>query len=131
MFLVTYLLIVDLSANLSCFQLIMQIHHTFNLKTNKMVNVQEIDSETLMNCVQNFPALYDKSSVDYKILLRKKNAWREIAAKLGIYENSTTTRYNSIRTNFSKYIRKQKAGSRSGAGRNDLPETKEEKRSQN
>ena len=86
----------------------------------------EVDSETLMNCVQNYPVLYDKGSADYKIPLRKKNAWKEIAAKLGIDQTEAKTRYNSIRTNFSKYIRKLRDASRSGAGRNDLPEIKGE-----
>ena len=86
----------------------------------------EVDSETLMNCVQNYPVLYDKGSADYKIPLRKKNAWKEIAAKLGIDQTAAKTRYNSIRTNFSKYIRKLREASRSGAGRNDLPEIKGE-----
>ena len=66
----------------------------------------EVDSETLLNCVQNYPVLYDKGSADYKIPLRNKNAWKEIAAKLGIDQTEATTRYNSTRTNFSKYIRK-------------------------
>ena len=46
--------------------------------------------------------------------------------KLGIYQTAAKTRYNSIRTNFSKYIRKLREASRSGAGRNDLPEIKGE-----
>ena len=73
-----------------------------------------VDSETLMNCVQHYPVLYDKGSADYKIPPRKKNSWKEIAAKLAIDQTEAKTRYNSIRTNFSKYIRKLREASRSG-----------------
>ena len=41
-----------------------------------------VDNATLMNCVQQYRCLYDKRCEDFRILLKKKNAWKEIAAKL-------------------------------------------------
>ena len=32
---------------------------------------QETDNETLMNCMRNCRAIYDKSSTDYKVPLKK------------------------------------------------------------
>ena len=45
-----------------------------------------VDNEALMNCIQNYPIIYDKRSHDYKILLWKKNAWKAVATELGISE---------------------------------------------
>ena len=45
---------------------------------------------------------------------------------MGVDVAEAQKRYNSIRTSFSKYLRKQRAAKVTGTGRNDLPEIKEE-----
>ena len=84
-----------------------------------------VDSEALMSCVRTYPAVYNKSCRDYKIPLKKKNAWKEIGLALNIDWAEAQTRYNSIRTNFSKYIKRQRS-IRSGSGIGDVPEIKPE-----
>ena len=39
----------------------------------------------------------------------RKNAWKEIAQELGMDMAEAQRRYNSIRTNFSKYLKYQKS----------------------
>lgn len=84
-----------------------------------------VDNEILMSCVRKYPAVYDKSCRDYKIPLKKKNAWKAIGLELSIDWAEAQTRYNSIRTNFSKYIKRQRS-IRSGSGIGDVPEIKPE-----
>eukprot|EP00112_Aurelia_sp_Birch-Aquarium-sp1_P002537 Seg128.12 transcript_id=Seg128.12/GoldUCD/mRNA.D3Y31 product="hypothetical protein" protein_id=Seg128.12/GoldUCD/D3Y31 len=84
-----------------------------------------VDNEILMSCVHKYPAVYDKSCRDYKIPLKKKNAWKAIGLELSIDWAEAQTRYNSIRTNFSKYIKRQRS-IRSGSGIGDVPEIKPE-----
>ena len=85
----------------------------------------QLDCRMLMNCVQNYNVLYDRTCRDFKILQKKKNMWKEISETLGITVKQAKTRYNTIRTNFSKYIKKQRS-IRSGSGRDDVPEIKRE-----
>ena len=85
----------------------------------------ELDSETFMNCVRNYKVLYDRTCRDFKILQKKNNTWKEISETLGITVEQAKTRYSTIRTNFSKYIKKQRS-IRSGSGRDDVPEIKKE-----
>ena len=51
---------------------------------------------TLMNCIQQYTVLYDKSKKDYKDQRKKKNTWREVSEKLGIAEVEAQTRYKMI-----------------------------------
>ena len=84
----------------------------------------EIDNETLMNCVQDYSVIYDKMSKDYKIPLRKRNAWKEASTELGIDVEVAQKRYNNIRTTFSKYVRRMKCvKSGSGPGRRGSSQT--------
>ena len=84
------------------------------------------DNENFMNLVQNYRIIYDKKCKDYKDTRKKKNAWLELSKKVGVDVAEAQKRYNSIRTSFSKYLRKQRAAKVTGTGRNDLPEIKEE-----
>ena len=90
-----------------------------------MAELTEIDSETLMNCVRNYRVIYDNSLKDFKVPSKKNNAWKEISAKLGIELEYAKRRYNSIRTKFSKYLKRVKS-TQSGSERNDLLEIREE-----
>ena len=83
-----------------------------------------VDNEAMMNFIQNYPVIYDKRSPVYKIPLRKKNAWKAVAIELGISEDEAKTRNNSIRKNFTKYVKKLRNATRSGVGLNNMPEIK-------
>ena len=85
----------------------------------------EFDRETFMNCVCNYKVIYDKNSKDFKIPLKKNNAWKEISLALGIEVDEAKRGYNTIRTRFSKYIRKLRSVT-SGSGRDAVPEIKGE-----
>ena len=91
----------------------------------RVEETESVDNETLMNCIQNYRCLYDKGCKDYKVPLKKRNAWKGISAKLGIPVEEATKRYNNIRTVFSKYI-KRMTSTRSGSGRNDVPELRKD-----
>ena len=78
--------------------------------------------ETVVNneiLIQNYRVIYDKTCREYR-------AWKEVADKLGIEVDEAVRRYNSIRTNFSKYLKRQKKGKVSGTGKKDIPKIKEE-----
>ena len=92
-----------------------------------MANTEEfeVNNETLMNCVQQYRVIYDKRCKDYKVPLKKRNAWKEISEKLGIETTEAQKRYNNIRTMFSKYVKRLRSV-RSGSGRNDVPQLRED-----
>ena len=85
-----------------------------------------INNKILMNLIQNYRVIYDKTCREYRDVRKKKNAWKEVADKLGIEVDEAVRRYNSIRTNFSKYLKRQKKGKVSGTGKKDIPKIKEE-----
>ena len=100
-------------------------HIKSNMATCSEPVEENVGNEKLMNCIRNYRVIYDKSSKGYKIPQQKRNAWIEISETLGIGVEEAQTRYKSIRTNFSKYVKRIKC-TRSGAGRSDLPEIKED-----
>lgn len=91
----------------------------------QLIDENAIENETLMDCIRNYPAIYDKSCRDYKIPLRKKNAWKEVCIKLGMELETAQKRYNSLRTMFSKYV-KQTKSLKSGSGREDVAEIRQD-----
>ena len=66
------------------------------VETNREIN--SVDKEALMNCIQNYRCIYDKGCKDYMVPLKKRNAWKEISTKLGLSVEEATKRYNNIRT---------------------------------
>ena len=85
-----------------------------------------VNNEILMNLIQNYRVIYNKTCREYRDVRKKKNVWKEVADKLGIEVDEAVRRYNSIRTNFSKYLKRQKKGKVSGTGKKDIPKIKEE-----
>ena len=82
----------------------------------------KVDNGTLMNCVQNYRCIDDKTCKDYRVPQKKRNAWREIAEKLQLPADDVQKRYNrDIRTVFSKDTKRQRS-KRSGSGVKDVPE---------
>lgn len=59
------------------------------------------DNETLMNVIQNYRVMYDKSCKEYKDIRKKKNAWEKVAEELEMGVSEVQRRYNSIRTKIS------------------------------
>ena len=87
----------------------------------------KIDDEMLMNYVQNYRCIYDKTCVDYRKPQAKRNAWKSIAKSMDLPDGShdlIKNRYTSIRTVFSKYVKSLTI--KSGSGRNELPNIKPE-----
>ena len=65
----------------------------------------EIDNEILMNCVQNYRCIYDKSCSDYRVLQKKRNARKKISESLNLPVDVAQKRYNNIRTFYSSSSR--------------------------
>ena len=72
---------------------------SFVVETSEQIS--EISNEKLMDCIRNYRSIYDKKCKDYKVPQKKKNAWKEVSAQLGIDIDEAQRRYNSIRTNFA------------------------------
>ena len=68
-----------------------------------------------MEIVRNYPAIYDRSSKDFKDVSKKANCWKRVAEQCNEPVAKVKTRYNSIRTDFSRYLKKTKGKSGSGA----------------
>ena len=85
-----------------------------------------VDDETLMNLVQNYKVIYDKSSKSYKNRNSKKNAWEEIAKKLSMTVDECQRRYTTIRTRFSKYLKQHREAKKTGTGADDMPKIRQD-----
>ena len=85
-----------------------------------------VNNEILMNLIQIYCVIYDKTCREYRDVRKRKNAQKEVADKLGIEVDEAVRRYNSIRTNFSKYLKHQTKGKVSGTGKKDILKIKEE-----
>ena len=80
------------------------------MATKMATNV--IDNETLINLIQNYRVIYDKTCREYRDVRKKKmHGSIEIVVKLGIEVDEAVRRYNSIKTNFLKYLKCQKSES--------------------
>ena len=71
-----------------------------------------------MDIIKEFPVIYNGACADFKDRNIKNNAWRKISDLLDLEESKCKQRYESIRTTFSRYVRK--ALGKSGAGRDDI-----------
>ena len=71
-----------------------------------------------MDKIKEFPVIYNCACADVKDRSIKNNAWRKISELLDLEESKCKQRYESIRTTFSRYVRK--ALGKSGAGRDDI-----------
>ena len=85
--------------------------------------MSDMDDQLLMSTIREFLCLYDKGCPDYKIPTKKENAWRAVSEKVGFPVEMCTTRYTSIRTQFSRYIKDIRPPS--GAGRESISLKKE------
>ena len=85
--------------------------------------MSDINDQLLMSTIREFLCLYDKGCPDYKIPSKKENAWRAVSEKVGFPVEMCTTRYTSICTQFSRYIKDIRPPS--GAGRESISLKKE------
>lgn len=81
------------------------------------IDVNKIrDNDALfMELIQEYPTIYDRKSKDFKDRNKKANCWKIIAERLGETVDKVKRRYETIRTNFSRYLSKKKGKSGSGA----------------
>ncbi|CAB3999548.1 Hypothetical predicted protein [Paramuricea clavata] len=79
------------------------------------------DGTAFMEIVKEFPCIYNRSNTQFKDKNLKSNAWKQIAT---LHEgegvsvvcvDSCKQRYESIRTTFSRYLKKCKPPSGSGS----------------
>ena len=75
---------------------------------------QENDFE-LMDIIQEYPTIYNRSSRDFKDKTKKQNCWKAVAKRMNEPVDVVKRRYESIRTQFSKYLKKRKGASGAGA----------------
>ena len=65
---------------------------------------QENDFE-LMDKIQEYPTIYNQSSRDFKDKTKKQNCWKAVAKHMNEFLVVVKKRYESIRTQFSKYLK--------------------------
>ena len=61
-----------------------------------------ISDEEFKDIVRNYPAVYKRSSVDFRDKNKKANSWRAIAESSKMDVSKAMARYNSIRIQFSR-----------------------------
>ena len=79
----------------------------------------EFDDVQFMEIIREFPTIYNQSLKDFKDRNKKSNCWKAIAEKVGHSVDQVKRRYESIRTQFGKYLKSRKGKSGSGSG--DVP----------
>lgn len=77
------------------------------------------NDNSIMDMVKEFPCIYNRASPDSKDRNIKANAWRKISELLDPEESKCKQKYESIRTTFSRYVKK--AVGKSGSGGDDIP----------
>ena len=77
---------------------------------------QNGDDCSFMEIIKEFPSIYNRSSAQFKDKNIKSNAWKEIASlHTDMDVNTCKQRYESIRTTFSRYLKRCKPPSGSGS----------------
>ena len=79
----------------------------------------EVNKELLINAVERYPWLYDKSHKSYKDQIKKANSWQEIADIVGVAEDEAKKVWNDVRNTYRKIRARVKAGAPSGSGTAD------------
>ena len=92
----------------------------------RVEETESVDNETLMNCIQNYRCLYDKGCKDYKVPLKKRNAWKGDRCKVGESRWKKRRSGTTISAQFFRSISSAWPVQRSGSGRNDVPELRKD-----
>ena len=64
-----------------------------------------------MEEIRSFPVIWDRYATDFKNKHKKVNAFQSVGEKFGMSAEEAEKKYNSIRTMFSRHIKKQPSGS--------------------
>lgn len=97
------------------------VPHDASCLNFKMAETSEsdIDDVEFMEIIREFPIVYNRSLKDFKDRNKKSNCWTAISEKVGQPIDQVKRRYESIRTQFGKYLKSRKG--RSGSGSGDIP----------
>ena len=71
-----------------------------------------------MDVIQDYPSIYNRSSKDFKDKFKKDNFWKAVAERVIEPVDVIKKRYENIRTQFGKYLKKRKGIS--GAGTTNI-----------
>ena len=83
---------------------------------NLAVKSQNGDDMAFMEIIKEFSSIYNRRSAQFKDKNIKANAWKEIASLHNKSDvNKCKQRYDSVRTTFSRYLKKCKPPSGSGS----------------
>ena len=83
---------------------------------NLATKSQNGDDCSFMEIIKEFPSICNRSSAQFKDKNIKSNAWKEIASlHTDMDVNTCKQRYESIRTTFSRYLKRCKPPSGSGS----------------
>ena len=93
----------------------------FNSETKKADEAASYIDEAFMGIIREYPTIYDRSYKDFQDKSKKSNCWREVAQRLDEPVDIVKRHYESIRTQYSKYLRARKGAS--DCGYDDIPHT--------
>ena len=68
-----------------------------------------------LDMTQDYPSIYNRSSKDFKGKFKKENCWKAVAERVIEPVDVIKKRYENIRTQFGKYLKKRKGTSGAGA----------------
>ena len=68
-----------------------------------------------MDIIQDYPTIYNRSSRDFKDKTKKANCWAAVAERVNEPVEVVKKRYETIRTQFSKYLKNRRGASGAGA----------------
>ena len=71
-----------------------------------------------MDMIQDYPSFYNRSSKDFKDKFKKENCWKAVAERVIAPVYFVKKRYENIRTQLGKYLKKRKGAS--GAGTTNI-----------
>ena len=91
---------------------------------NKSLQVYESQIDYLsdvdfIEIIRDFPTIYNRSSRDFKDKTKEENRWKAVAEKVNGTVEEVKRSYDTIWTQFGKYIKKRKE--KSGSCTVDLP----------
>jgi len=89
---------------------------SFDISENKYTETESTSSlvevlvlwERLSSAVIDYPVLYDKNHQDYQRKDIKDNAWKEVAKKLNLEENSAEKEWDKLRNRYTRVKRELK-----------------------
>ncbi|XP_058839866.1 uncharacterized protein LOC131695398 [Topomyia yanbarensis] len=88
---------------------------------------EELTNQThngrLINSIKKYPAIYAKSSKEFRNSIRKDVAWRHVAEEMQMTETAVKAKWKNLRDRFVKEHREVTNSSSSGAGEEEVYES--------